>query len=423
MKESISFGYHKYEFEDEGIIVELKRFNTERHNLYAYVTVQVDLQKYPHMERKHILMERQNLSSGRSKNDLVKTLSSRIDLENWQGIVETVCYRSIQRHWEGADPILIGERPKRTEIPYLLYPVIRKDAPCILYGPSGIGKSYVTLYLSALVQHNISVGPFIPQQANVLYLDWESGEDDLNERLQALNKGLEIETQMYYRYCHLPMVDDTETIRQLIVEYDIGLIVVDSKGAAMGGNINEAKETMGLFNAIRSFGVTSLIIDHVAKEKNSGPIGSVYSVNEARNVWEMMANNSQTMGERGISRIGLYHRKTNVGKRYGDIGLEFGFTNDDNLIIDKVTVNECDVKDDPVTRKGASVVEQIIGVLKANISHDFDGTGHYQTMTSEEIAETLDIKLNTIRTRLAELRGVGVKRKGLGWIYDPEGDK
>ena len=48
MKESISFGYHRYEFEDEGIIVELKRFNTERHSLYAYVTVQVDLQKYPH---------------------------------------------------------------------------------------------------------------------------------------------------------------------------------------------------------------------------------------------------------------------------------------------------------------------------------------------------------------------------------------
>ena len=181
----------------------------------------------------------------------------------------------------------IGQLPKRTEVPYLLYPVIRKGTPVILYGAGGIGKSYVSLFFAMLIQHNIQVGMLIPQQANCLILDFESGQDDMNERLSALGKGMGIEADLLYRYCHLPLNSDIDTISRLIHENDIGLVIVDSRGAAVGGQINEARETMEMYNALRSLNVTSLIIDHVSKESNSSPIGSIYNFNEARSIYEI----------------------------------------------------------------------------------------------------------------------------------------
>ena len=417
MNETISFGYHKYEFDEYGVTVEVNRFKPERSELWAYLTIEADLSKHPNMEEPHVLLQRQNLSNGTAKGRLAKTLTERIFLGDgvWDGIVELICTRSLRRHWEGSEMVQIGKKPKRKEIPYLLYPIIRKDAPCIIYGTGGIGKSYVSLYFAMLVQHNISKGRLAPRQANVLYLDWESGEDALNERLSALNKGLGIDSELNYRYCHLPLSDDIDTISQMIVEGDIGLVVVDAKGAAIGGQINEAKETMQMYNALRSLNVTSLIVDHVSKESNDGPIGSIYNLNEARNVWEMRANN--VAGD-GKSKIGLYHRKTNVGKRHESFGLEFNFIEDEYKIIDVVTVTESDVKDDPITRKGLTDPERIEEFLKREVNYFPDGTVEYKTFSGPEIAAELGMKEGTVRTRLSDHAGVRWERRGPNeWAY------
>ena len=153
MNETISFGYHKYEFDEYGVTIEVNRFKPERSELWAYVTIEADLNKHPNMEAPHILLQRQNLSNGTAKGRLAKVLTERIFLGEgvWDGIVELICTRSLRRHWEGAKMVQIGRKPKRKEIPYLLYPIIRKDAPCIIYGTGGIGKSYVSLYFSMLV--------------------------------------------------------------------------------------------------------------------------------------------------------------------------------------------------------------------------------------------------------------------------------
>jgi hypothetical protein len=401
MKELTKFGYHEYDFDEFGILIKVDRFHESRHELSADVTIEADLEKHPNLMHPHVLLQRQNLSGGRAKQTLAKTLEERISLGEWDGIVELFCTRSIRTYRQGAEMVKIGRLPKRKEVPYLLYPVIRADAPCIIYGTGGIGKSYVSLYFSLLVQYNMSVGRLVPRSGNVLYLDWESGEEDLNDRLSALSKGLNIEAEVNYRYCHQPLVDDIDTIAAMIARENIDMVVVDAKGAAVGGQINEAKETMQMFNALRSLRVTSVIIDHVSKESNSGPIGSIYNFNEARNVWEMRA--SQTEGS-DRTRIGLYHRKTNVGRRHEAFGLDFVFTDDENDNIDTVRVTETDVADDPVTRQGLAQWQQIEAVLKESMVSDRNGGTEYEPLTVEQIGERTGIKVESVTARLSDNR-------------------
>ena len=64
-----------------------------------------------------------------------------------------------------------------------MFPFIRKNAINIIYGAGGSGKSYLSVFLGLLVQSGKSYAGLNPDQGNVLYLDWESEEKDLNERL------------------------------------------------------------------------------------------------------------------------------------------------------------------------------------------------------------------------------------------------
>ena len=276
--------------------------------------------------------------------------------------------------------------------------MVRKNAPCLLFGPGGIGKSYLSLYISLLVQHNITISGLLPQQANVLYIDYESGDEDLNYRLAALSKGLGLEVELNYRYCHQPLVDDIVALGDMILENDIGMVIVDAKGAAVGGWINEARQTMDMFNSLRSLNVTSIIIDHVSKENADAPIGSIYNFNEARNIWEMRG--SQNVDSDSMI-VGLYHKKTNSGKLHKPFGLEFVFKDDEQGNIDTVYVNEKDVAEDPVIRKGLTITAQIEYLLLNNKNSN----GQYIAMSPDEIARDLGLKKPDTETILSDWEG------------------
>ena len=411
MKEITNYHVHEYIYNEYGVTLKLVKFKEDRNDVHAYVKVDADPHAHPGLESSHIVFSRQNLSSGQAKRQFAKLLEARLPTPEWESIIEEVFTLSIQKYWQGSPIIKIGKQPRKQEVPYLLYPMIRKNAPCIIYGAGGIGKSYVSLYFAMLIQHDIHVGSFMPQKTNVLYLDYESGEEDLNDRLAALSKGMDMEIELDYRYCHQPFSDDVDTISAMVSEGDIGLVIVDAKGAAVGGWINEARQTMDLFNSLRSLNVTSIIIDHVSKENSDAPIGSIYNFNEARNIWEMRG--SQNVDSSNM-RIGLYHKKTNSGKIHKPFGLEFTFENDDMGNVEIVRVAETDVAEDPVTRKGMALPEQIRIALKNNI----DMTGKHLPMSAEQISERIGAKLTSVRSRLSDYVGKDWDRHGKeGYVY------
>ena len=113
-------------------------------------------------------------------------------------------------------------------------------------------------------------------------------------------------------------------------------------------------------------------------------------------------------------RIGLYHKKTNSGKIHKPFGLEFTFENDDMGNVEIVRVAETDVEEDPVTRKGMSLPDQIRIALKNNI----DRTGRHLPMSAEQISERIGAKLTSVRSRLSDYVGKDWERHGKeGYVY------
>ena len=396
IKETLMVGYHKYEFEDEGITITMEKFRERDGNLMGDMTIVADPSKYVDLSNPHIVTQRQNMSSARSKSEIAKILKARLDTPDWDSIIEFVCVKSMRKHREGHPLVKIGKLEPRKEVPYLLHPLIRKDVPCILYGESGIGKSYISLFLSLLITEEISAVGMTPLKGKILYLDWEDGEQNLDERLKALASGLGIETpELCYQYMDGPFSDNVHTIAKRIADEGADMIIVDSKGAAIGGRINEADTTVQLFNSIRSLKITSIVIDHVAKQSAVGPIGSTYTVAEARNVWEMRA--SKTIADNKL-RIGFYHRKTNMSKKHQPFALEFTFAEDENEIVQSVVVEQADVTEDADTRAALPLVERI----KIFLSDQSEPNGEYTPQSIEDIADAVASKVGTVRARLSE---------------------
>ena len=374
----------------------MEKFRERDGNLMGDMTIVADPSKYVDLSNPHIVTQRQNMSSARSKKEIATILKGRLDTPDWETIIEYVCVKSMRKHREGHPLVKIGKLEPRKEVPYLLHPLIRKDVPCILYGESGIGKSYISLFLSLLITEEISAVGMTPLKGKILYLDWEDGEQNLDERLKALASGLGIETpELCYQYMDGPFSDNVHTIAKRIADEGADMIIVDSKGAAIGGRINEADTTVQLFNSIRSLKITSIVIDHVAKQSAVGPIGSTYTVAEARNVWEMRA--SKTIADNKL-RIGFYHRKTNMSKKHQPFALEFTFAEDENEIVQSVVVEQADVTEDADTRAALPLVERI----KIFLSDQSEPNGEYTPQSIEDIADAVASKVGTVRARLSE---------------------
>jgi len=126
------------------------------------------------------------------------------------------------------------------------------------------------------------------------------------------------ELTLTYRHCALPLAEDLNEIRRIVLEGDIKLIIVDSLGAACGGDMNSAEVATRFFSAIRQLPVTPLLISHVSKEveKEKTPFGSVYFYNYARNVYQLRKHE-----EEDEITLGLWHKKCNFTKKNPPYGV------------------------------------------------------------------------------------------------------
>jgi hypothetical protein len=221
---------------------------------------------------------------------------------------------------------------------------------------------------------------------NVLYLDYETSPEDMEQRLQALKAGLGLpgEAEVLYRFCSQPLVADIVEIRKVVGLNDIGFIIVDSVGTAAGLGTegtggDPAGPVLRYFAGLRSLKKPSLSIDHVSQEQQNKPYGSVYKVNAARNV--MQLRSTQDEGAQKL-QVGLYQRKNNNGGLFRPMGFEFGFGPG------ATSVKRIDVMADVVLSKGAS--------HKARMEAEL-GEG---AMTTKELADTLEISEGVIRAEI-----------------------
>lgn len=391
---------------DEGIGIGFEHLKEGSDGLHAEISVQelsLDGGK-----GRHIHWGRLNLSSTTSRQSLAKALATRVKGEpvDWVGLLEYACTKTAQTIREPAKVIDLSKiEPQTTEL-YAVDPLITLHETNIIYGDGGSGKSLLALALGMAVadtQDEITLPfPVVSKvHGPVLYLDFETCQDEQASRMHALTKGWGccILPQVHYRPAFRSLADDIASIRADVQRLKVVLLVVDSMGPACGGEPEKAETVLQFMNALRSLGaVTRLVISHVSKgdldKKRARIFGSVYARNLARSCWEVRASEEEQSDKLSL---GLFHEKFNRGKRHKPFGL--GFTWEAN----KLTLNAENVMDNPDLAPSASVAARIRDILKGG------------PMSIKDIAGDLDEPPNSIRQavrRAADIIPFGEHYKG-----------
>jgi hypothetical protein len=376
-------GIHTLTWPDYQIGMRVDRIRESREHLTAEVFLKTTL---PGVNT-HLTQARHNLTSITARNSLARMLEERLPGLPWGEIIEQGFVSVIDQHREGAPLIRLGELPPQERVAYRVKPLLVERQANLLYGAGSTLKSYLAQYMSVLVESPLDHNGLEVEPGKIMYLDFETDEHEVAERIRMIQAGLGIAapTDVLYRYGRVSLADDIENIQRLLMENDgITMLVIDSIGSACGGEPESADIVLRYFNALRSLNITTLSIDHANKENVL--FGSVYKFNAARSVWE--TRKVQEPGD-GFVTVGLYHRKMNSGQLIKPLAFQFSFDPD------MVTVTTADPGAEPDLRKGLSGPQQVLAILRRGAK------------TTKELAEEMETSEGAIRTFVTRLDQVG----------------
>lgn len=372
-------------WKDEQISVTVDRIReNSHHEVHGEVLVQAHL---PSM-LPHLHQTRLNMVSTQSKEKLSKILDSRLNTIDWYAIVEQTCVKVLELWRQGEPLISIAGMEKTERMTHRLYPFLVEREANLLYGDGGVGKSYIAAYFACLIALPSYDLGFAPEPGNVLYLDYETTAAELRDRLEGICQamGSQIPENFLYRRSYQPLADDIANVQKLILENDIQFLVVDSVGPACGGEPENSGVVMEYFNALRTLGITTLSVDHIAKAghpNHKTPFGSVYKFNLARSVWELR----RVPEPGGAMKIGLYHRKSNNARREKPQGFSIEFS-EEGVRFHKETVKTL-----PQLKAGLGLVDKIYEALQSG------------AMSVTEIHYTIGEPESSIRVELNRHKG------------------
>ncbi|HUU63670.1 MAG TPA: AAA family ATPase [Dehalococcoidia bacterium] len=381
-----------WEEEQLRIIVRRVRVNQRDGNVTGQITITSDAPSFA--DNHHLHESGFNFTSASARRTLAKDLGERYQEFDWSRILEQLCKEltHIVRRGEPAVEIYTNEDVEPPK--YLLYPLLPLNLPTIVFGDSGVGKSEFALVVATCVRlpwRDNTLGFEVGEEGGgVLYLDFETDKSDIAWRLKCLQRGFNLpDFSIHHRYSTLSLADDIEQIQEIISQKKVKLIIVDSLGAACGGDLNAADVALRFFNALRSLKTTTLIIAHTSKDPNVKQktiFGSAFFKAAARSVWE--CRKAQETGEDDIS-IALFHQKANISKLHQPIGFKFSFETD------KTYCRQQDVKGVAEFRDALSAAVQIRDVLKRG------------AMSTEEIQDETALAKDTIRKTLNRMKDRG----------------
>jgi len=252
------------------------------------------------------------LDSTSGMDSLVRKLNKRRDGEDysipWDQVVEDLSGIVIDTHRQGVSETLLSEVPVNDGVGWRVDNILVEDVS-LIYADGGTGKSMFSLFLSVLIQQGYASTDhgLVVEPGNVLYLDWETDQHEVANRTRKIHKGLGIDAPsgIVYRYMGLPLVDDVDRVKDIVHRRNIDVIIIDSMGLAVSGEMESAETVLGFFRAIRQLEKTTLVVSHTNRQ---GTIfGSAYTVNASRSVWEA----KKSAGNAGGIEFSLFHRKAN----------------------------------------------------------------------------------------------------------------
>lgn len=297
---------------------------------------------------------------------------------DWEQCVEDLASIFLDAYNRGVPEVKLSDVEIDESSKWRVDNLIVQNHPNLLWADGGTGKSMFALFLGVLIQqgytdtdHNLVVEP-----GNVAYLDYETDEQEIAKRSRMIHKGLGMapESSIIYQNMTTPLVDAEDKLQDLIFDHKIEMLIVDSMGMAVKGELEQQDSVTNFFAVLRrlgNIGVTTLVISH--SNRKGEIFGSAFTHHWSRFIWEAKKSGSSPSG----MDFTLFNRKANnVGMQPSQTwGVDF---TDDSVVYTRGDTFMTDLKGELsyaqlvfkiIESEGAKTAEQLkeqIASLKAD---------------------------------------------------------
>ncbi|HEX9710121.1 MAG TPA: AAA family ATPase, partial [Candidatus Thermoplasmatota archaeon] len=332
-----------------------------------------------------------NLAGARSRDELARKLGGTAPRVPWGPIVERTCRLCVEAARAGNPAVAIIPRI-RMGPRYAVEPIAPAGETTVMAGDGGAGKSYATLALALGISSDapLPAGLRVEIGGPVLYLDWESTEEEFAERVLYLAKGLGCRVRdLHYKPMVAPLTAELAAVQADVHRLGVVAVVIDSLAPASGPEPEGADAAVRTMTALRSLSPASrIVVAHVSKASADGagparPFGSVFIQNLARSVWEVRRSDDETGDD---LLLGLYHRKVNSGRKHRPLALRLSFG------ADAVTLQAADLTEAPDLLNRTSLVHRLRTALAR------------EPLAVDGLAERLGVGEDTVRRTLNRYR-------------------
>jgi hypothetical protein len=365
--------HYRLDVTDYGVCIEVDRLRRDRQELVGELRVRCGLPGARTVDGSLSVADF-NLSSSRARQERAKLLAERSNAKDidWLALLEEFVQRVLWAERTGRPAVDLREvqRPNLQEATLEADGfVVPREHPTILFGDGGTCKSMLALrFAGRLSEKGIRVG----------YFDWELGAEDHRDRLERLF-GADYMPQVFYCRCERPLVYEADRLRRIVRENNIQYSIYDSIAFACDGPPESAEIAGKYFRAVRQIGGGSLHVAHITKGENADkkPFGSTFWHNGARSTWYVQLT-TEDIGQSDTLQIGLFHKKSNLGRLRQPVGYGIRFEDDCTLF------RRTDVADSPDLAAQLTVRQRMGHMLKRG------------PRTYEQIAEETESTVETI---------------------------
>lgn len=278
-------------------------------------------------------------------------------------------------------------------VTWMYEPFIQEDQINTFFGLGSSGKTVLSLYFSTLISS---------KGVKTLLVDFENDGGSFKDKMiRMMPTSEKSDNFVYFESGQIPVYEQVDKIKEVIKRHGIKLVIIDSASMASGDSTSDEASALRLISAIKLLKTTTILIAHQRKtDGDKNPIGSIQFENQSRNVWNFKSIPDDFYPS--VLHVACKHTKANnTFLRKDPIGYKITFN---DIGIDIASENAQENFDEKF-----SVMKRIQHVLKTN-----------SQVSSEDIADELDIKLGTIKTTLTrgKTSGFFTNKNGLWSLRD-----
>jgi hypothetical protein len=270
--------------------------------------------------------------------------------------------------------------------------------PTLLYADGDTGKSLTALTLAVAMHSGCALpGNLYPlRPVPAVYLDWETSQATLDDRLGRVAAGLGIAPPpLLYKHMTRPLVDEADTLATEFARRHVGMVVIDSKMFAVDGGDGAAfhEPITAFYGALRLFAPAAvLVLNHVTNaDARAGtparPFGGAFAFNGPRLIWEAKRDLEI---EDATAIVFTCRKANNLNRKPPPFGLRFEGSDEGAIHVRTLDLAEVN----PAAMAGATLIHRVEAML----------SGQSGPMSIEALAEALHAKAESIARTLRRLR-------------------